>query len=119
MIPVALIVAFGLLLLTLGILWLARSTSLSYADERARLTGDGSQTLAYDVLEGVDPATVVAALGAAGYHAVEDDAHTSHRILVGCPSGRSRDREPVRAAIQTAVIGRVVRFVDEPEVAAT
>jgi len=118
MVPVALIFAVGALVLAVVFLSLARSASLEYDDARERLLLPGSETLAYDVPNGQDPAVVMTALHRAGYASVEDSIRTTRRVLVACPSGRFRDRSGVRMAIESVddrPADVPVRFVDEPE----
>ena len=67
MIPVALIVFFGLMALSILALVLLRSASLDHEDTRARLLQPGAETLAYDIPDGQDPAEVIVALNRAGY----------------------------------------------------
>jgi hypothetical protein len=121
MIPVALIIVFGGLMLSLLVLWLARSASVEYSGARERLLGPGAEMLAYDLPHGQDPARLAAALRSAGFLAIEEGAGTVHRILVGCPSGRFRDRGPERAVIAAVdgVRSDRVRFSDEPEARAS
>ena len=115
MIPVALIVFFGLLALSILVLVLLRSASLDYEDTRSRLLQPGAETLAYDVPDGQDPAEVIVALNRAGYTAVEDG--DAYRVLVRCPHGRDNDRARVRSTIEQAGGSaehiHVVRFADE------
>ena len=121
MIPVALIIFTGGLMLTLMVLWLARSASLEEAHTHEQLLRPGAETLVYDVPPGQDPAEIMVALRLAGYHSVEDTSRTAHRILVACPSGRSRDRGHVRAVIGTVDPRNPadVRFADERTQAAS
>ena len=100
MIPVALIVFFGLMALSILALVLLRSASLDHEDTRARLLQPGAETLAYDVPDGQDPAEVIVALNRAGYKALEDG--DAYQVLVQCPHGRGNDRPRVRSAIEQA-----------------
>ncbi len=120
MIPVALIVFFGLTALSILVLLLLRSASRDHEDTRARLLQPGAETLAYDIPDGQDPAEVIVALNRAGYKALEDG--DAYQVLVQCPHGRVNDLPRVQAAIEQAGasggIGiaehlHVVRFADE------
>jgi hypothetical protein len=120
MIPIALIISVGLLVLAVLVLVLARSGSQEYDATRRQLHEHPADTLAYDVPNGQDPADVIVALTHAGYTAVEDS--TAHRVLVWCPHGRPVDRPRVRSVIeQVCASGPIrddvhaaqVRFVDE------
>lgn len=122
MIPVALMVSVGLLVLAMIILYLARSGSLDYERTRTQLRQPAAETLAYDVPEGQDPADVIVALTHAGYPAVEDLAGGTYQVLVHCPHGRQGDRSRVREVIErvcaSGAIGHdqhahAVRFADE------
>ena len=113
MVPVLLIVAVGVAMMALVLLWLARSASLEYAATRDRLTLAGSDTLSYDVPNGQDPADILIALRQAGYESVEDTVHGLHRVLVACPGHRDRDHIRSVIASVTAQAGVAVRFGDE------
>lgn len=122
MIPVALILFFGLLAVGVLVLGLARSASLRYDETRTQLHQHPSDTLAYDVPDGQDPADVIVALTGAGYTAVEDLTAGTCRVLVQCPHSRHVDRSRVRAVIErvcaTGTIAggpptHAVHFVDE------
>jgi hypothetical protein len=115
MIAVALIIFVGLLALSIVGLVVARSVSLDYGAVRTRLHQPGLETLAYDVPNGQDPATLIVALGRAGYTAVEDLDGAVHQVLVACPEGRGAARSRVRAAVQGAGVtaDAPVRFADE------
>lgn len=116
MFAVALLILVAVGALTLGALWLARTSSLEYTQVRDRLHRPDAQLLAYDVPDGQDPSEVVVALHHAGYTSVEDLANGGRRVLVQCPGGRQRARACVRAVIEavgfTSRAG--VRFADEP-----
>jgi hypothetical protein len=115
MVPVALIIFFGLFALSIVALVVSRSASLDYEAKRTWLHQPGVETLSYDLPAGQDAAAVIVALGRAGYTAVEDTAGSSHQVLVSCPEGRLGARSRVRAAIEKAGEPEYahVRFADE------
>lgn len=102
MIGVALLVAIGIGLLALGVVVTARRASLDYEALRRKLGRPGPGRLVYAVPDGLDPATVVAALRHAGYDAAEEGG--SHRVVVLCPDGRTSAEAHVRDVI--AAVGR-------------
>lgn len=81
--------------------------------------------LRYHVPVRQDPAAVIASLQQHGYEAVEVEpqgsTHAVHDVLVLCPGGVEREREPVRAALLEADANldcdptppHHVRFADE------
>lgn len=116
MIPMALIIFFGFLVLGVLVLVLARSGSLDYEKTRARLHESATETLAYDVPEGQDPADVIVGLTRAGYPSVEDLAAGTCRVLVHCPHGRTGDRPRIRSVIEQVCASGALR--DDVHVAA-
>jgi hypothetical protein len=65
------------------------------------LNAPDTPTLDYHVPEEQDPAVVLAALGKAGYDATVDRTDT-RLVRVACPDGPDRERDRVRAAIESA-----------------
>ena len=120
MIPLALIVFFGVLAVSILVLVLLRSASLDSEHTRGQLLRLGAETLAYEVPNGQDPADVIVALNRAGYTAIEDG--DAYRVLVHCPHGRGNDRPEVRSVIERVCASggiaradhiETVRFADE------
>ena len=58
-------------------------------------------TLEYAVPTGIDPAPVRAALEQAGYTTTVDSTAGPQLVLVQCPRGLDRERDAVRAAIES------------------
>ena len=68
------------------------------------LHDEGMPTLEYSVPTGQDPAVILAALERAGYIATVDPGITHEVVLVACPDGVARERDRVRALIESASI---------------
>ncbi len=66
---------------------------------RERITDPGLESLVYEVPEGRDPATIVAALRSDGLDAVEVLHHGRQRVVISAPSGREQLRPRARAVI--------------------
>jgi hypothetical protein len=90
--------------------------------ERERITDSRQASLVYEVPEGRDPATIVAALRNDGLEATEVLRQGRQRVVIACPEGREDLRPRARALIaheadlnvegDPAVKGEVT-FVDE------
>jgi len=115
MLAVAVVIVVGVGAVTFAGLWLARTSSLEYAEVRERLHRPNAELLAYDVPNGEDPAEVLTALHRAGYSSVEELAGGTGRVLVECPGGSRSARPVVRAVIEAVGYPTPagVRFADE------
>ncbi|WP_067438887.1 hypothetical protein [Nocardioides jensenii] len=76
------------------------------------------RSLTYEVVPGQDPADVIGALEADGFHAVERGSH----VLIACPGDAEHYRARIRSVIKDVPLGREgeeasrrrdVSFVDE------
>lgn len=100
----------------LGIIpWFRKEAQRTEALSRPR-----NDTLRYRVPHGQDPATVLAALHAAGYNAAPDLEAGLGSVVVECANGVEEERERVRAVIAGAdlnlegdEVSTDVRFEDE------
>jgi hypothetical protein len=90
--------------------------------ERARIADPRQKSLVYEVPEGHDPATIVAALRNDGLEATEVLRQGRQRVVIACPEGREDLRPRARALIANEAdlnlegdpaMKREVTFVDE------
>jgi len=96
-------VLVGLLAVGVAVMWGLRRWTLDEVELEARLRLPETQTLAYAVPVGQDPATFVAALARAGFTSVGAMEGGSERLLVACDE---EDRTQVRSIIEhVEVIG--------------
>jgi hypothetical protein len=90
--------------------------------KRARIADPRQKSLVYEVPEGHDPATIVAALRNDGLEATEVLRQGRQRVVIACPEGREDLRPRARALIANEAdlnlegdpaMKREVTFVDE------
>lgn len=101
------VVIVAAIALTTGALPALRRRDDAVKEEAAvRDAAPGADTLRYRVPEGQDPAAVMAALEAAGYHATPAPELNTHDLLVPCPHGAdpAQQRAHVRAVIAGAAL---------------
>ena len=80
-------------------LMLRRRTDV-VASREATLEQPQTDTLVYTLPPGQDPAVVVAALERDGFTALSPVTGGRPQVLIECPQGRERSREPVRRALE-------------------
>lgn len=97
MVVIAIMVAGGILLGTVSMVVALRAWGQGVGRTEAELHEPGARTVSYAVPPGQDPAQLLAALGRAGYRAIEEGPTT---LLVACP--RAGDPERVRAVLAAA-----------------
>lgn len=96
---------FGLMLIALlaGVLLLAIYVVVPWMRgqerERERIADPRQESLVYEVPEGHDPATIVAALRHDGLEATEVLRQGRQRVVIACPEGREGLRPRARALI--------------------
>jgi hypothetical protein len=112
---VAILVAIGLML---------RRRTDAVASRADTLEAPDTDTLSYTLPPGQDPALVVAALERDGFTALSPVTGGRPQVLIECPQGRDRAREPVRRALENVgstgfegapVDRNEVRFDDEED----
>jgi hypothetical protein len=82
-------------------LMLKRRTD-AVAGKADRLESPQTETLTYTLPPGQDPAVVLAALERDGFTALSPVTGGRPQVIVECPNGRERNREPVRRALEGA-----------------
>ena len=75
-----------------------RTDAVAHREET--LESPRTETLTYTLPPGQDPAVVVAALERDGFAALSPATGGRPRVVVECPNGRERNREPVRRALE-------------------
>jgi hypothetical protein len=87
----------GALMLAVALMLALRRWTLDDVRTEARLRQPGTNTLAYAVPIGQDPAILMSALGHAGFTSVADTEGGTERLLVACEEG---DRSKLRSIIE-------------------
>ena len=72
------------------------------ADQADTLERPGTDTLRYTLPPGQDPALVVSALQRDGFTALSPTTGGRPHVVIECPQGRERAREPARHALESA-----------------
>ena len=97
MFPATVLIVGVVLLASVAIALLLRSWVFAESRIEARLHDPGTRTVAYAIPNGVDPALVMAALGAGGFASILDRVGDTECLIVECDGG---ERARVRSVIE-------------------